>query len=248
MKGQLLIGSNTAFAEPNIYADKSSLVLEWLLLVGVAREQFSIREVAAETGISLGQVQKVVGVLTMNGCLQAVGIRTAKKFVVKKPQVLFKNWLEYYNIVKKCKMRTYRSGLQGRDQLLNALSKSPLHHKVALALHSAAEALRVKNTNLETLELYLLDAGSRSLVEETLQLEPQERGYEVLVIEPYYKSMVNRIIDAPRLKHSQNTPIRCTPPLLTLLDLYHFPLRGPEQAEFMAERIPALRHIYKKDH
>jgi hypothetical protein len=39
--------------------------------------------------------------------------------------------------------------------------------------------------------------------------------------------------------------MRISPPLLTFLDLYHFPLRGQEQAEFMAQRIPELKRIYK---
>ena len=90
MRGNFLISSNETFAEPNIYAEKSSLLLEWLLLVGVGKEQFSIREVANETNVSIGQVQKVFGVLTMNGCLVTVGIRTAKKFTVKKPHLLLK--------------------------------------------------------------------------------------------------------------------------------------------------------------
>jgi len=36
-----------------------------------------------------------------------------------------------------------------------------------------------------------------------------------------------------------------SPPILTFLDLYHFPLRGQEQAEFMAERLGGLKPIYK---
>lgn len=36
------------------------------------------------------------------------------------------------------------------------------------------------------------------------------------------------------------------PLLLAFLDLYHFPLRGREQAEFMAERVLDLKRIYKK--
>ena len=39
--------------------------------------------------------------------------------------------------------------------------------------------------------------------------------------------------------------IKIAPILLTYLDLYHFPLRGQEQAEFMAERIPELKRIYR---
>jgi hypothetical protein len=48
------------------------------------------------------------------------------------------------------------------------------------------------------------------------------------------------------LKLGPNKNLRFSPALLTFLDLYNFPLRGQEQAEFMAERIPELKRIYKK--
>ena len=78
-------------------------------------------------------------------------------------------------------MRTYRSGFQGKEELLEALKKSKLSQKVALALHSSAEAHGCKNTNLNTLELYLLDPTARLELEDALQLEPQEREYEALI-------------------------------------------------------------------
>jgi hypothetical protein len=135
-------------------------------------------------------------------------------------------------------MRTYRSGFQEKAELLEALNKSKLSQKVALALHSAAEVYGCKNTNLDTLELYLIDPSIRSNLEDILQLEPQERGYEVLLIEPYYKSLLE-------LNISSFKSIKICPILLTFLDLYHFPLRGREQSEFMIERIHELKRIYK---
>ena len=238
MKGRFLLGSNEAIVEGNIYADKSSLILDWLLKVGIDKEEFSLREVAKDREVSVGLVQRVFGVLVLNGLLKTEGMRTAKKFSFKKPSLLLKSWLEEYSIVKKCKMRTYRSGFQEKAKLLEALRKSKLSQKVALALHSSAEAHGCKNTNLNTLELYVLDSAARPELEDALQLEPQERGYEVLFIEPYYKSMLN-------LGMGLSKNIRICPALLTFLDLYHFPLRGQEQAEFMAERIPELKRIYK---
>lgn len=103
---------------------------------------------------------------------------------------------------------------------------------------TAAEAHGCKNTNLNTLELYLLDPLVRPQLEKKLLLEPQEKGYEVLLIEPYYKSL---LIAA----YSSSQDISASPPILTFLDLYHFPLRGQEQAEFMEGRIPELKRIYK---
>ena len=233
MRGRFLVSSNEDPAEGNVYADKSSLILDWLLREGIARESFSLREVVKGVGVSLGLVQRVFNILVLKGLLQVEGVRTAKRFSFKKPKELLESWLEHYSIVKKCKMRTYRSALSEKKELLDTLKKSKLGQKVALALHSAAEAHGCKNTNLNTLELYMLDPAARSELETLLQLEPQERGYEVLLIEPYYKSLLN-------------LGSKISPPLLTLLDLYHFPLRGQEQAEFMAERIPELKCIYKK--
>ena len=93
-------------------------------------------------------------------------------------------------------MRTYRSGFQDKAELLEALKKSNLSNKVALALHSAAEVHGYKNTNLNTLELYILDPLVRSQLKKKLLLEPQERGYEVLLIEPYYKSLLKNTSDS----------------------------------------------------
>lgn len=238
MKGRFLVSSNEDPAEGNIYADRSALILDWLLRKGIKRHGFSLREVAKEIEVSVGLVQRVFGILVLKGLLQTEGVRTAKKFFFKKPKLLLESWLEHYSIVKKCKTRTYRSGLSKKTEILEALKKPKLNHKVALALHTAAEAHGCKNTNLNTVELYMLDPSARSKIEDVLQLEPQERGYEVLLIEPYYEGLLNLGMDSDK-------NIKICPALLTFLDLYHFPLRGQEQAEFMIERIPELKRIYK---
>lgn len=238
MKGRFLVSSNEDPAEGNVYADKSSLVLDWLLRVGLSKESFSLREVAKEAGVSLGLVQRVFNILVLKGLLQVEGIRTSKRFSFNKPKELLENWLENYSIVKKCKIRTYRSALSGKSEWFKALKKSGFDQNVILALHSAAEALGLKNTNLEGLELYVLDPSIRAKLKNALQLEPQERGYEVLLIEPYYKMLLKQ-------NRKDDKEIGICPLLLTFLDLYHFPLRGQEQAEFIAQRAPELKRIYK---
>jgi hypothetical protein len=237
MEGRFLIGSNEKPLEGNIYSDKAAVVLDWLLKEGIKSRELSVRNVSKEAGISLGSVQRVFGTLVLKGILQAEGIRTAKKFFLKDSKRLLESWLEHYSIIKKCKMRTYRSGFQDKTELLETIKKSNLSNKVVLALHSAAEVYGYKNTNLNTLELYLLDPLVRPQLEKKLLLEPQERGYEVLLIEPYYKSLLKNTSDS-------NLEINVSPSILTFLDLYHFPLRGQEQAEFMAERLPEIKRIY----
>ncbi len=238
MKGRFLMASNEKPVEGNIYSDKSAVVLDWLLREGIKNRELSVRNVSKEAGVGLGSVQRVFEILVLKGILHVEGVRTAKKFFLKDPKCLLEGWLEHYSIVKKCKMRTYRSGFQDKAELLEAIQKSNLSNKVALALHSAAEAHGYKNTNLNTLELYVLDPLVRSQLEKKLLLEPQERGYEVLLIEPYYKSLLKNTSDS-------GLDFNVAPSILTFLDLYHFPLRGQEQAEFMVERLPELKRVYK---
>lgn len=238
MKGQFVVSSNEDPAEGNVYADRSALILDWFLREGIARECFSLREVVKEVGVSLGLVQRVFNILVLKGLLQVEGVRTAKRFSFRKPKELLESWLEHYSIVKKCKIRTYASALSGKSEWFKALKKSGLDQNVILALHSAAEAYGYKNTNLEGLELYVLDPSMRAKLESILQLEPQERGYEVLLIEPYYKMLIKQNMKGG--KHVSICPL-----LLTFLDLYHFPLRGQEQAEFIAQRAPEIKRIYK---
>lgn len=245
MSGKFLLDSNQSNAEINIYADKSSLILEWLLLVGIEKKNFSLREVARERRVSVGLVQKVFSTLVFNGYLKTEGTRTSKRFILSKPESLLNSWLDYYSIVKKCKMWTYSTAYQGRKQLLDALQKSDLHQQVVRALHSSADAHKCNNTNLQTLELYILNLNIRPELEKVLQLEPQERGYGVLLIEPYYKKMINVSINLSKHKNSFET-IYYTHSLLTFLDLFSFPLRGREQSEFMADKLIELKRIYRQ--
>ena len=241
MKGGFLLSSNTSDIDRNIYADKSSLILYWLLFVEKDNEQFSIRETAKECNLSVGLVQRVFKILTLKGYLQTKGIRTAKKFILKNSKALLKSWEENYSIVEKCKIRTYRSVYQNKEQIFQALIENNLEKKVILALHSAAEAYGYKNTNLNTVELYILQSDLRLKIEEKLLLEPQEKGYEVILIEPYYKSILNKFS-----KSCVKSNILCSPIILAYLDLCQFPLRGHEQAQFMAERDVVFKNIYKK--
>lgn len=238
MKGHFLFSSNEDPAEGNVYADKSSLVLNWLLREGLSKKSISLREVAKEAGVSLGLVQRVFKILVRNGFLQVEGVRTAKRFSFNHPKKLLESWIEHYSLIKKCKIRTYASALSGKSEWFKALKQSGLDQSVILALHSAAEAHGYKNTNLSGLELYVLDSSIRAKLESALQLEPQEKGYEVLLIEPYYKALI-------RQSRKDNNEIGACPLLLTFLDLYHFPLRGQEQAEFIGWRTPELKRIYK---
>ncbi len=242
MSGAYLLSENKSDPEGNIYTDRSALVLEWLLLQGISRDSFSLREVSRYTKVSVGLVQKIFSNLVLYGVLETEGVRTSKIYKLSNSKLLLDNWINHYSIVKKCKMKNYSSGYRGRKKLLEVLEKSNLSQSVMRALHSSAEALRSNNTNLDTLELYVLEPNIRSELEDILQLEERDKGYEVLLIEPYYKQMIKNHVSISGNKDDVQK-ILFTPPLLTFLDLYHFPLRGIEQAEYLAQNSYEIRRI-----
>jgi len=237
VKKNFLLSTNQSFKEPNIFTDKSAVILHWLLTEGISKRQFALREIVKETHISLGLTQKVLKSLVTKGLVKTNGVRTAKKYSVPHPKKILELWLDSYNILEKCKMWTYTTSFDKKSELIKILEHSKLTSKIRFALHTAAEMNQSKNTNLETLEIYLTDPNLRSKIEELLELEPKEKGYEVLLILPYYKGLLKTEFDPKHLQAS--------PPLLTYLDLYHFPLRGLEQSEFMRDRLPEIKNIYR---
>jgi len=220
----------------NIFANRSALVLNELLL----REEkgFSIQSLALEADVSVGLAHRVVVELVQDGIVVATGVRTAKKYHLAKPDVLLDRWINAYDITKKCRFYNYESAYSP-SEICKKLASSNLTSSVALALHSAAQAMGYKYTNLDTVELYVEDPQVRAKMEVLLRLEPRERGYQVLLIEPYYSDLLKH-----RSAEKKTLPI--SPPVLTFLDLYHFPLRGQEQAEALLKKQPELKSIFKK--
>lgn len=215
----------------DLFADKSALVLHWLLTYGHESE-LSVREVSRKVEVSLGLVQRVFEALVRTGILSVSGQNTAKVYKLKKPKRLFEQWSSHYDILKKCKVWAYDSGYATREELLSAIRITKYNDVLTPALHTAAAVQGLSNTNLDSVEIYLKDPKVRSQIEKKFHLIPKERGYQVLLIYPYYKA----ILEFEK---------RC-PELLMVLDLMHFPLRGQEQAEHIIRKTAFMRKFYGK--
>jgi predicted transcriptional regulator len=218
----------------NIFADKSALLLHSLLHLK-EEEKFQIREIARSLSLSHGLVQRVVYQLVHAGIIESEGQRTAKKYRMIRSGKLLRQWISMYSILKKCILYNYASAYSVKE--IEKILKAGKINNHVLALHSATRFYKYSFTNLSTLELYIHSDEDRITLEKKLYLEPQETGYKVLLIKPYYKSILyNNSISHAGMKLSS--------PILTFLDLYDFPLRGREQAEYLLRKHPALEHLY----
>ena len=87
------------------------------------------------------------------------------------------------------------------------------------ALHTAARNFyRAEISNLQTVEAYVTQWEKIDQVAKKFALVEQERGYDVLLLKPYYSEIVRNY-----KQHPDTSLWREAYALLTFLDLYHFP-------------------------
>lgn len=212
--------------EMDIYSNKSSLLLFWLLARHdqMKRDGFSINECAREIDISVGLVHKVVKQLEYNGMIIAKGLRTRKRFFLKNPDKILIGWIQEYNLIRKTKTKGYAAPIQIGSKLEK--------YGLVPALHSASSDLfHIRSTNLTLKEYYLLDWDLLPKIVSQLELQELDRGYELLLIKPYYSALLDRI------KNDKNQVWKDAYAILTVMDLCHFPTRGIEQAETLFRKI-----------
>ncbi len=234
MKGSFLLKKRVAQGpKANIFANRSALLIHDLLLA--PDDEFSVQAMARNTGLSVGLVHRVVSELINDGYVRVEGQRTAKKYRLLKRGALFRRWLEAYRLTDKCRYFPYETDYSW-EELEKKLKSSRLSSSVVLSLHFACRSLGISYSTVETTELYLTNLDVRPKLEKLLGLKPCDRGYQVLLIAPYYSQIVEQ----------RSEPVKgllVTPPLLTCLDLNQFPYCGKEQFQHLLKRHPALKTL-----
>ncbi len=229
----MLRSSSLAPLEIDIFSDKSSVILFWLLAnhIGAKQSGFSINELSRVLNVSVGLVHKVIRQLEYKGIIKSEGLRTSKKFYLKDPSVILTEWVKKYSLLKKTKSKGYEILSFSQDRVEQS--------GLVPALHTAAfEVFHVKATNLDVQEYYLLNWSRLKQVEKQFNIAELERGHQLMLIKPYYLSLIEKVHE-----YGFQSEWRDAYLILTVLDLCHFPLRGIEQAEVLFRKNDILRSI-----
>lgn len=220
------------------FGKKGALALFWALSrTGVERsETFSINELAKLLNSSSSTAHRSISTLAQVGIFRAEGVRTSKRYSLKKPDELLKLWIRNYKFNRKVKK--LQLGISNpvdfqkkKNELLSVYSIP--------ALHTAAKNIfHVGVSNLQQIEGYVLDWNQVEKLAKKFGLVEQDQGYEVLLLKPYYDRVVLNFRD-----HSIDPQWNSAYSILTFLDLYHYPLRGREQAEALFRKQKVLSSI-----
>lgn len=224
-----LIYSNYDDLEIDIFGDKSSLVLFTLFQNGSS--EISVNQIAKTANVSVGLAHKVIKHLVYVGFVKSTGLRTNKKFYCAEAGSLLIGWIDQYSILKKTKRKAFEFADPNIAQLDNLNLVPAVHTAAKILFHSKA-------TNLNSKEYYLSEWSKLPKIVEKLNLVEMDRGYQLLLIKPYYKSLVSLMNNNNVSESTLNSY-----ELLTFLDLIHYPIRGLEQAEVLFKKSSFLKSI-----
>lgn len=201
----------------SLFASRSTVIIRSML--NDPKRPWTIQDLADESKTSIGQVYKVIEKLDSLGLLE----RKWGSIVLTKPGDLLDLWKEAYSY-KDLKMKGYYCPFEDRNELFNKL-KQIKNQKYALTMGAGASIIApfVRTNDFHiytpTPDLFIM----------LLELTEVEFGGNLYLIEPPDQGFLKYTQEKDQIKIVSNNQL--------YLDLYSYPKRGREQADFLRENI-----------
>ena len=218
-----------ARAGRNPFSDKASLVIRELMAkYGVSRR---VRELADLLALSPGYVSKIANELEERGYIR----RSPEGLHLISPKELLADWVSRYSIRDNRQHRYFLAAVSV-DEVLGQMKKlHPPESEYALTAQAGAN-LVYQYAAYDVVHIYVKDRRMRDIFTESLQLQPVERGENVILMEPRYRK--SAFYQSRKIKG-----LNVVSDLQLYLDLFHYPKRGREQAEKLFEvKLAPLFH------
>lgn len=217
----------------NPYSDAGSLVVR-ALVTGGPQQRWTVQELARISGASLGMTSYVVRALSYSQLVTVEPSREGKgRIRLTDPRLLIQDWSRHYDWTMNDRI-AFHAPIGSPSHFLPRL-KAPLARRTwALTLHAGA-SLVAKHATWEQIHLYI-DASSLDEIHELGRAHGWEPAVDgrLIIMRPYYRRAVWR-----DLRTIRDLPV--VSDLQIILDLWHYPVRGLEQAEYLLERLTAAR-------
>jgi hypothetical protein len=212
----------------NPYSDKNSLLAR-SLLTSSSHTWLSLQELAGIVGIPLSSASYVIKALERSGFVGTKRTSSGLEVTLLDPLGLIEDWARQYDWTRNPAV-TFAAPVGSPERFLDRLKKAMKEHRWALTLQGGASLL-APHAIWDHVHFYM-DTGSRSgLLEmgKSLGWEPSPTG-KVTVMLPYYrKSLWGGV------RQVKGKPVVST--LQLVLDLWHYPVRGREQAEHLLDVV-----------
>ena len=220
----------------SLFSDKASLVIRSALDAPARPQQ--VRELSRQLGLSPAWVSEVLRRLISAGYAARVGEGT----IISRPLDLLNDWAEAYSFTRRNDLRSFFCEAPNPQQVIARVASVPTHAvgRYALTLHAGA-SLVAPYSEFHEVHIYIDPSGFREETEqawkETLDLQPVETGGNVYLTWPYYKEGAfygRRNVEGVWLASD----------IQLYVDLYNYPIRGREQAEYLMRN--RLAHLHRQ--
>lgn len=210
------------------FSDRGSLVARTLLASVPAERGWGVRELAAEAGVSPATTTRVVRELERHGVQVQRSGRSASVRLTD-PHALFSAWTRAYDWTRNPSV-AFNAPMGDPTRFLARMSRAWRGPRWALALQAgAARVAPLATWTRAHLYVDVPDGATLINVGEAQGWEPSEGG-NVVLLRPWYRTSVWH-----GLREIAGLPVVSA--LQLALDLWHYPLRGREQAEHLLETV-----------
>jgi len=209
------------------FSDKASLLLRAMLK---NNKHWGVRELAHEVRLNPGYVSRMFKELEELGYL----MRINSKAKLKNQKSILEDWIHHYDY-KKNRLFKYHCLAKSPQEILDKLKRMHISERVnyALGFHAGAFLISAHSAFSEV-HIYISDEQSSGFLQNELNLKSVDQGANVILVLPYYRHSV--FYDKQKVNN-----LLVVSDIQLYLDLYHYPLRGLEQAEHLYEkRIKAM--------
>lgn len=205
------------------FSDKASLILR--VALEDSSKPWGVREIARAAELDPGFVSRMMGELVVRGYFGSEG----RRFKIQDAESLLEDWVNAYDY-RKNEEHGYFCLADNPGEILDRLRDEGERKGLSFALSFQAGAnLVAPHSVYNEVHIYLRDESGRKILEQRLKLRGVERGANVILCYPYYRH------SAFHQMH-QVDGLWVVSDLQLYLDLYKYPLRGLEQAEYLYKR------------
>ncbi len=211
------------------FADRASLISRYLLKHPPG-QSWGVRELSSVTQVSLGTTSKIVRALEERHLVVVTRQGRNAAVSVTQPKQLFKAWASFYDWTRNLSFRVQAPVADPQEFLRMLPRKLPsASPKWAVTLQAGA-ALVAPHATWNQIHLYIKAKTARGLERFSLDLNwPPAPDGRVTLMLPYYRESIWKDVH----KHAA---IPVVDDLQLALDLWNYPGRGREQAEYILRR------------
>lgn len=214
----------------SIFSDKASLILRAML--GSPHKAWVVRDFVQKLALGRGWAAEVLSVLRQKGYVQGECRGRAASSTLRNAEELVQSWTRYYTFDLNHYSAYYSPDSNVLPRLKQFFKKYPGKETYALTLHAGANLITnfVRDSNIY---LYLNPDHFEKIsldLRQALDLKELKSGGNVYLVYPHYKSSTFFGLQKIRGYWVVSN-------LQLYLDLYHFPQRGREHADYLLRRL-----------